>query len=76
MRHNPLLDAKIFHVIGPQKIPPKPNFSGHQDHIYQCLTTKHEFRRLALEPGKNNDGITCSLMNVSLTWRAQYEVLS
>lgn len=62
-----LHDAEMFHVIGPQKIPPKPNVSGHQDQVYQPLTAKNGIRLLALEPSQNNDEITCGLMNVSLT---------
>ena len=63
-------------MIDSQKIPPEPNLRGHQDQIYQPLTAKDEIRLLALEPGQNNEDITCSLVNASLTWRAQYEALS
>ena len=71
-----LLDSTIFHVIGPQTVPPKPTWSGHQDRIYQPLTARNEIRLLVLEPGQNKDEINCLLMNVLLTWRAQYEALS
>ena len=71
-----LLDSTVFHVIGPKRIEPKPDFGGHWNHIYQPLTTKNETRLLVLEPGQNSNEIRCGLMNISLTWRARYEALS
>lgn len=71
-----LLDSTIFHLIGPKKIKPGPNYRGHQNQVYQPLTARNETRLLVLEPGQNGDEIICGLMNVSLTWRARYEALS
>lgn len=57
-------------------MPAIPRGTTQQHPMYQALEKPKQFRILVLEPGKDDDKVSCHLVNVVLSWRTRYEALS